>query len=170
MLVGSAASAIHGVHLQPGDVDVLAHTAADVSLIAAVLPLDRQAAAGPAIPQTFVSSQSRPVLRFGDGAWTLARWLIDGTKVEVAHIAGDDGLLEETKGSAIWRHRQWVTWHGHQLPIVPLEVQLATMLRRDQTRRSRATAAHLQKRGHDRSLLTRALSDQGIDSSVIAIS
>lgn len=164
MLVGSAASAVHGVDLQPGDVDILAHTAADVFEVAAVLPAAEAAATDRETdPQTFLSSRSQPVITFGE--WTLGRWLVDGEKVEVAHIAGDDGLLQETGGSEIWRHRQWMPWQGYQLPIVPLEVQLATMLSRGLTVRSRAAVARLRERGHDRALLAKALSDKALDSS-----
>lgn len=165
MLVGSAASAVHGVDLQPGDVDLLAHTAADVFELAAVLPPAEAVADQLKIdPKTFLSTKSQSVVTFGEGAWTFGRWLLDGTKVEVAHIAGDDGLLHETSGREIWRNRQWIAWRGIQLPIVPLEVQLATMLSRDLTNRSEAAKARLRERGYDADLLIKAHTDQGVAS------
>jgi hypothetical protein len=165
MLVGSAASAVHGVDVQPGDVDLLAHTPADVFELAAVLPPAQGVADQSEIdPRTFLSTRSRSVVTFGDGAWTFGRWLLNGARVEVAHITGDDGLLRETSGREIWRHRQWMAWRGIQLPIVPLEVQLATMLSRDQTNRSQAARTRLQERGYDPDLLLKALAAQGIAS------
>jgi hypothetical protein len=166
MLVGSAASAVHGVGLQPGDIDVLARSAADVSTLASVLPPAEAGASDPHLdPETFLSTAHEPVATFEDGTWTFGRWLLEGVRVEVAHIAADDGRLHETTGSAVWRHRQTAAWRGIRLPIVPLEVQLATMLGRGLTDRARAAAARLHERGHDPGLLRRALEDQGVDLS-----
>lgn len=65
------------VCLQPGDVDLLTHTAADVCELSAVLPPAEAVAAQLEIdPRTFLSSQTQPVIIFGEGAWTFGRWLL----------------------------------------------------------------------------------------------
>ncbi len=166
MLVGGAASAVHGVGLKPGDVDVSARTVADVVELASVLPpVDAVTGDSELDPETFLSTERRPLLSFDGGTWTFGRWVLAGEKVEIAHIAADHSRLHETVGGEVWRHRQWCAWRAIQLPIVPLEVQLATMLRRGLTDRGRAAAARLRERGHDPDLLRRALEDQDVDAS-----
>ncbi|MGI8416802.1 MAG: hypothetical protein ACR2P2_11485 [Nakamurella sp.] len=165
MLVGSGASAVHGVELSPGDIDVLARTANDVTKLAAVLPsLELPSLELPGQqdldPQTFRSSTERPLLTFG--GWTFGRWFLDEGTVEVAHIAGVHRGLTEN-GGEVWRHRRLVRWRGNLLPIVPLEIQLATMLSRQLDDRSQASAECLRHNGYDAALLRLALRDRGID-------
>lgn len=165
MLVGSAASAVHGVELSPSDIDVLARTANDVTKLAAVLP--SLAIPGQDVdPHTFLSTTERPVVTFG-GGWTFGRWFLDGATVEVAHIAGVHGRLTETSGSEVWRQRRLVRWRGNLLPLVPLEVQLATMLGRELDQRSRATAECLRRNGYNEAMLQRAMRDRGIDQASV---
>ncbi|MDQ2846327.1 MAG: hypothetical protein M3Y77_08245, partial [Actinomycetota bacterium] len=135
MLVGSAASAVHGVELSPGDIDVLARTPNDVVKLVAVLPSLDMPGQLDVDPQTFVSTTEQPVITFG--GWTFGRWFLDGETVELAHIAGVHRGLTENGGD-VWRLRRLVRWRGNLLPIVPLEVQLATMLSRKLDERSRA--------------------------------
>jgi hypothetical protein len=47
-------------------------------------------------------------------------------------------MLAETFGTAVWLRRRVVSWRGTRIAIVPLEVQIATMLVRDQQERLRA--------------------------------
>lgn len=160
MLVGSAASAVHGVELSPGDIDVLARTANDVVKLAAVLPSLDMPGQLDVDPQTFVSTTEQPVITFG--GWTFGRWFLDGDTVELAHIAGVYGRLTES-GGEVWGQRRLVRWRGNLLPIVPLEVQLATMLGRGLDECSQAAAECLRRNGYDERLLHRAVRDRGID-------
>ncbi|MDQ2739011.1 MAG: hypothetical protein M3Y35_10465, partial [Actinomycetota bacterium] len=70
-------------------------------------------------------------------------------------------------GGDVWRLRRLVRWRGNLLPIVPLEVQLATMLSRKLDERSRATAKCLHRNGYDEALLQRAMLDRGIDPASV---
>ncbi len=166
MLVGSAASAVHGVDLSPGDIDVLARTPKDVTTLAAVLPSRDLPVRGDLDPQTFLSTKDEPVVRFG-GGWTFGRWFLDGETVEAAHIAGVHGRLTETSGREVWRHRRLIRWRGRLLPIVPLEVQLVTMVSRELDERVRAAAECLRHNGYDEHLVRRAARDRGLDPASV---
>lgn len=108
MLVGSAASAVHGVPLVPNDVDISARAGDDVAALAKVLTPVASTEGPDLDPRTFLSTPSQPVVTFGDDTWTFGRWLMGGTKVEIASIASGGGQLLETTGADIWNHRQFV--------------------------------------------------------------
>lgn len=75
------------------------------------------------------------MLVFGDqDRWTFGRWLVCDIQVELAHIdrPGVGPLLLETAGDAVWSSERVLSWRGIEIPIVPLEVQIATMLTRGQ--------------------------------------
>jgi hypothetical protein len=147
LLVGSAATALHGVAIDPGDIDVSVATPEDVARAAKLLP-----------------TTGEPTLCFDDSSsrWTLGRWLVDGVKVELVHI--DDPatthLVIETRGLLVWRERAVVEWRGHRIPLVPIEVQLATMIARQQETRIEATVAAVGLHSFDVSLLRRAIADR----------
>jgi hypothetical protein len=147
LLVGSAATALHGVAIDPGDIDVSVATPEDVARAAKLLP-----------------TTGEPTLCFDDSStrWTFGRWMVDGVKVELAHI--DDPaavhLVIETRGPLVWRERSVVEWRGHRIPLVPIEIQLATMIARKQQARIEATVAAVGLHSLDVSLLRRAIADR----------
>jgi hypothetical protein len=167
MLVGSSATAVRGVPLAPGDLDVLVRAPHDVTAVAAVMPSieDREVNADPA---TFLSTKARPVLEFANGTWFLGRWHLNDVEVEVAHIRSsrqEQDRLLETSGEAVWHRCESVEVLGMRIPIVPLEVQMATMLARGQHDRlshvmQAGAASHL-----NGELLRAALHDQGFDDA-----
>lgn len=162
MLVGSAATALRGAAVEPGDLDLLARTPAGVHSAAAVLPSGREISATKD-PGEWFSSAAEPVLTFGDTVrWTVGRWMMAGTKVELAHIDHPDAsdLLIETFGGLIWRERSVLEWRGMLVPLVPLEVQLATMIVREQLERLQTALAAVDSRTIDVARLRRALSDR----------
>jgi len=124
----------------PNDIDISVRRAADVSKLATVLKPAEPPDDPVLDPRTFLSTTEQPVITFANDTWTLGRWLIGGTKVEVAHILSDDDLVVETSGAAVWRYRQSVDWRDRNVPIMPLEVQLATMLIRELPARVHAAA------------------------------
>lgn len=163
MLVGSAATAVRGVDLVPGDLDALVRAALDVESIAAVMPSSDDDD-GNADPASFLSSTARPVLRFANGRWALGRWHLGGVEVEVAHIhsAGRErDRLIETAGDRIWRKRESVDLLGSRIPIVPLEVQIATMVVRAQDERLLRVMRVVAETGLRQDLLREALRDRG---------
>lgn len=68
MLVGSAATALRGVELDPGDLDVLVRRSQDVARVAALMPT-RSHDDGELDPGKFVSSKTRPTITFDSRSW-----------------------------------------------------------------------------------------------------
>jgi hypothetical protein len=161
MLIGSAATAVHGVTISPGDVDILIHPDTPDTLMCNELEgLDGFAARSVSSGDlaTFSSTHDRPLLATADGSWLFGRWTIYGCQVEVARIREpvDAGLLVETVGLAVWDCREVVAWHGQPVPVVPLEVQLATIVSRGLDQRARAVRSRLAEIGYKSELLDRA--------------
>ncbi len=162
ILVGSAATRPHEVDLEPGDVDVLVHPATTDQAMAELgrRLIEHTAADTPSQDlETFLSTPGQPLVQSDDGSWLFGRWIIDGCKVEVARIRVDldPGLIVETMGEAIWEHRQTLVWRSERIPVVPLEVQLATCMARNLTERSAAIRDRLVARGCDQRLLSRVM-------------
>lgn len=151
----------------PGDVDVLVHpdTHRDDMLQCATSLVEHTAEGPPSDdPDLFSSSSARPLIALSDGAWLFGRWMVAGCKLELARIRTTVAppVVLETMGTAVWDTRQHVPWHGLSIPVVPLEVQLATIMSRAQVDRERAVRARLTERGLDSALLSRAMADRGV--------
>ena len=167
MLVGSAATRVQGVAVDPGDVDVLVHPdTSDDDLSAVAGSLAPFAAAEPVSqdPGSFLSTVDQPLVATADGTWLFGRWIVEGCKLEVARIRADLGpaVVVETMGTAVWATCRTVPWQGHELPVVPLEVQLATIISRGLDERARAVRARFEVSGPDEALLAQAMVDRGV--------
>ncbi len=165
MVVGSAATRLHGACVEPNDVDILVHPDTfDDTLFRLADAFSDHAADGPALQDLgrFMSTQNQPLL--GDGGWLFGRWIIDGCKLEIARIrepVGPSDLLE-THGLAVWGVRRVIQWRARSLPVVPLEVQFATILCRAQFDRERSVRKVLTARGYDHELLEQAMVARGL--------
>ena len=145
MLVGSAATALRGAAITPGDIDITVGSPAEVALAATFLPTPEvhapQGDAGP----SWMSTVASPTLQFDRPGerWTFGLWVIDGFKVELAHIdsPGTAALWLETRSLRTWELRETLHCNGHPIPTVPIEPQLVTMMSRRQGDRLRATLA-----------------------------
>ncbi|MFC9688697.1 hypothetical protein ACFTSF_09160 [Kribbella sp. NPDC056951] len=147
LLLGSAATTLHGVPLTPADLDIAVRTPADVHRAAAVMPT----------PGTITEFSH-------DGeSWTLGRWSIAGVKVELAFIDAPAvaDLLLEARSLAVWPERVTLHCDGRPIPTVPIEVQLATMVAREQAERIEATLGAIG--ALNLPLLRRALADRQAD-------
>lgn len=166
MLVGSAGCAVRGVAVVPGDIDILAATAQDVTTLAAAMAPFVAASSPADDPGSFLSTSERPCGEWPgvDEFWRLGRWVVAGTKVEVAYIwlAQQEGALAETYGDRVSGASEVVEWHGFSVPIVPLEVQYVTLLSRSSQSRLDLVEAYLRDRGFDAALIEQSMSDQGI--------
>ncbi|GAB2596755.1 nucleotidyltransferase family protein [Kribbella endophytica] len=164
MLVGSAATALHGVEIVPGDIDIAVLEAGDVARAAAVLPTPDGPLVESQDPADWVSTAAEPALRFEHAGerWTFGKWMIDGVKVELAHIDAPAvaARMMETRALLVWHERETLNSHGQPVPTVPVEVQLATMVARQQDARIHATIAAIDTASVDVTLLRRALSDR----------
>lgn len=171
MLVGSAASAFQGVDIEPADVEVLVRTPTGAAILAG--HLHEFAAPTPTgrDPRTFLSSHAEPLLAYvADGAtWTVGRWPMEGVHVEIAHLAVPDAAaLVETRGTRVWDVRRDATVGSLTVPVVPLEVQLATaFVREDKVRRAALAQALAQRGSHD-GLLAEALRGRGFTPASVA--
>jgi hypothetical protein len=165
MLLGSAATALRGAAIVPGDIDIALLAADDVARAATVLPT-------PDAPEPvesdelseWISTAAEPTLQFGHRGeqWTFGRWIIGGIKVELAHIDAPTvaALMIETRARLVWHVREILTCHGQPIPTVPIEVQLATMIARQQDARIDATIAAIDTTQLNVPLLHRAISDK----------
>lgn len=167
MLVGSAATRVQGALVDPADVDVLVHPETSDSDLDAITAAFAPYAATHTVsqdPDHFLSTPDQPLAATPDGTWLFGRWMIAGCKLEVARIRVDldATTIIETLGTGVWDTRRMVPWKGHRVPVVPLEVQLATMLSRGLDQRASAVRAHLDADGVDEALLAQAMNDRGI--------
>ncbi|MGC4940703.1 hypothetical protein [Kribbella sp. DT2] len=173
MLVGSAATALHGVGVVPGDIDIAVRDAVDVERAAAVLPTPEGPLGEVDDPADWVSTAVEPVLRFEHAGerWTFGKWMIGGVKVELAHIDAPDvaGLMLETRSPLVWLEREAVDCRGQRVPTVPIEVQLATMVARQQDARLQATIADLDSAAVNGTLLRRAISDRRVEAPALKV-
>jgi hypothetical protein len=165
MLVGSAATALHGVAIVPGDLDIAVLEAADVARAATVLPTpDGPLAERSGDPVDWVSTVAEPTLQFDHAGeqWTFGTWMIRGVKVELAHIHAPAAaaLMMETRAPLVWRERVILSCLGQPVPTVPVEVQLATMIARQQDARIQATVAAIDSTSVNLALLRRAIADR----------
>ncbi|TCO45749.1 hypothetical protein EV646_108372 [Kribbella antiqua] len=66
----------------------------------------------------------------------------------------------ETRAPLVWHERETLHCHGQLIPTVPIEVQLATMIARQQDARIDATIAAIDTTRLNVGLLRRAISDK----------
>lgn len=167
MVVGSAAAAVRGVDVIPRDVDILLPSgspeSAKIRLAQALRPWTAAASPGPGLDM-MLSTTEHPWQYSTDGSWLFGRWTIDGSRLEVAGISGSVGpnVLWETQGDAVCGTRQVVTWQGRALPVVPLEVFLATLLVRNRPDQVTTVIRRLIERGYCIELIERACQDRGV--------
>jgi hypothetical protein len=171
MLVGSAASAVQGVAVEPGDVNLLVHPESsddEMQSIAAALRPFATTGAVSQDPDFFLSTVEQPLVETPDASWLFGRWRIEGCKLEVARIRSDvpATVIIETLGTAVWDTRLVVPWRDHLVPVVPLEVELATTMLRGLHGRADAIQAQLAVTGLNHSLLAQAMADRGLSSEL----
>jgi hypothetical protein len=168
-VLGSVATALQGCSVTPRDIDILAVEPAGVfrfvELMAAYTPARCENLKS---HDDWHSSQAEPVSEGPDDYgfyWYFTRWVIDGVKVEVAHIVGPEGQKTSEEGAGIWEagpeiwpHIHKVPFREYQVPVVPLEIQLETSLQRGLDQRVAEIQSVLRREGYDEALVKRALS------------
>lgn len=167
-LAGSTATALQGCAVLPHDIDLLLRERSGVDALVALMqkyaPRVCDAVAG---SEDWVSSTAKPTMDELDAEgfrWYWGRWLIQGFKVEGAHIRASDGAQGAEpgiweNGPEIWTLQRRVRFKGHRIRVPPLEVQLATCARRGLTDRVEAITRVLIRDGANPELLKRSLSD-----------
>lgn len=172
MLVGSAATALRGVAIEPNDLDIAVSSVPDVAL-AAELMTSPGIEKSHDLEATWFSTAAAPTLSFGNPGerWTFGRCLIDDFQVEIAYIdsPGTAALYLENRSPLSWNDREVLLCRGQAVPTVPIEPQLATMLARRQADRIEATLAAIDLGSVDRPRLRRALEDKRLEVPDLAI-
>lgn len=84
MLLGSAATALRGAEIEPGDVDIATNSAVDVTRAATLLPTPDSRDTSDCASD-WISTTTEPTLALGDAdeRWTFGRWIIHGVKVSM---------------------------------------------------------------------------------------
>jgi len=170
-VIGSAATALQGCAVVPQDIDLLAVHPEGVHRFVGLME--------PFTPERWEHSPDHAGWRSSRDwhvsvgpdeygfVWHFARWVVEGVKVEIAHIAAPEGFPTADKGagiweagSEIWSHVRSVRWGDHVVPVVPLEIQLETCMRRGLEERAAAIVAVLRRGGYDAQLIRKALREE----------
>ncbi|MEV0234821.1 hypothetical protein [Nonomuraea sp. NPDC050786] len=140
---GTSAALLQGVRLPAGDIDLLVARREHVDTFAAALssfPCLYPASWLPASSQYFT------------------RYEINGVQLEISTVewpVDADGM--ECVGPGPWRHYVVVTCGSHRVPVVRLELRLATELLRDRPDRYEPLLDHMGAHGFDSDLLRTAM-------------
>ena len=147
---GTSAALLQGVQLPVGDVDLLMARREDVDTVAAALSSFPCLYATSWLPQ---SSQY------------FARYEVNQVHLEISTVEQEtdsDGM--ECIGRGPWEHYVLVTCGSHRVPVVRLELRLATELLRDRPDRYDPLLDHLAAQGFDPDLLDRAMTARGLSA------
>ncbi|TXK80677.1 hypothetical protein [Paenibacillus sp. N3.4] len=89
----------------------------------------------------------------------------DGTENVVKAIASKVPSTDEHLGrwKVIWEHARYVYFYGYNIPVVPLEIQLESNIRRNRQDRREAIITALKTIGYNKKLLNKALSKTNIE-------
>jgi len=170
-IIGSAATALQGCAVTPRDIDLLAaHPGAVHRFVGLMEPYTPERCEHSSDHADWHSSKDRPMSVGPDEYglfWHFARWVVEGTKVEIAHIAAPEGFPTSKNGAGIWEagpeiwpHIRHVRSGDHVLPVVPLEIQLGTCMRRGLEERAAEIVAVLRRDGYDIDLIRQALREE----------
>ena len=174
-VIGSVASALQGCRVSPRDLDLLAIRPEEVARFAELMwAYTPKHVEHPTDHADWLSSQETPLSIGPDDygfVWHFGRWLVDGVKVEMAHIAPPEGMPMSADGAGIWEagpeiwpHIRMVPFGGRRVPVVPLEIQLETSLSRGLEDRTAAIIAVLREGGYDRKLVEMALNREHMEA------
>ncbi|MEV4163770.1 hypothetical protein [Nonomuraea dietziae] len=147
---GTSAALLQGVHLPAGDVDLLAARREDVDTVAAALS---------SFPCLYAASWLPETSQY------FARYEVSGVVVEISTVEQEvdsDGM--ECAGRGPWQHYVLITCGSYRVPVVRLELRLATELLRDRPDRYEPLLGHMATQGFDADLLDRAMAARGLSA------
>ncbi|EJW12340.1 hypothetical protein A33M_2160 [Rhodovulum sp. PH10] len=149
-LIGTAAGLLRGVPLVPGDVDLLVTERSHVDTFARALASHRCLT-----PPTWMESAGQYYAAFD----------VDGVEVEASTVEWpSDSPYLETIGSGPWTHFSEIAVGNERVPVVAIELRLATELRRGRNDRADVIVRWMRDHGCDLHLLNSAMDAQGIDT------
>lgn len=176
IVVGSASSVLQGAVMQPNDLDIYTRHQTGVEQFASLLePFQlRERCDLPHHDANWLSSKEDPYYTqtFASGfTWIKGRWKLNSFPVEVVHISDPAGIPDSDQGEGIWEGGKYIwdqaryaAFHGYRIPLVPLEIQLESNLRRKRQDRVEAILDALRTRGFDAALLQKAVSKANYDT------
>lgn len=170
IVVGSVGSVLQGARMAPNDLDIYVHDSDDVARITSLLSrFNRKTKSELSyFDPEWLSSDEEPLFTqsFPSGfTWTKAKWKLEGFPVEVVQISNSAGIPDSESGEGIWEGGKYIWKTANKVdfapftvPVVPLEIQLESNVRRDRQDRMDAIVDALLTNGYDKELLSRALS------------
>lgn len=173
-IIGSVATVLQGCEIIPNDIDILVAEPSGVHHISNLM-LDFLApfCEYPPGHEKWLSSKELPISADSPDAskftWVFARWKINEFKVEVAHITPPNGYYEANNnwiweaGAMIWPHVRKIPFHGYDVPVIPLEIQLETCLSRKFDARIDQIITIFKQKGYNEDLLEKALSKENLE-------
>lgn len=170
IIVGSVGSVLQHAKMTPNDLDIYVRNIDDVAQIASILSgynLKSKSELSYFDPE-WSSSDEEPFFTqsFSSGfTWTKGKWKIENFQVEVVQISNSAGIPDSDTGegiweggSYIWELRKYIKFENYLVPVVPLEIQLESNIRRNRHDRVDAILNALKTNGYDKELLEKALS------------
>ncbi|NUP01882.1 MAG: hypothetical protein HOW59_28565 [Nonomuraea sp.] len=140
---GTSAAVLQGVPLPAGDIDILLAGRNDVDTFAAALS---------SFPCLYATSW------LPESSQYFTRFEVNGVELELSTVERQtDSDALECVGIGPWRHYVLISCGSHRVPVVGLELRLATELLRDRADRYDPLLAHLGRHGFDAELLRRAM-------------
>ena len=154
-LAGSAASALHGLAIEPGDLDLL--TDGETAYRIAARLNDRVL-----LPMAWRKTEHY-ANHFG-------RFALGGVEIEVMgdmELRGRGCILHLHPPSLVWERLRPTTLLGHRLRLIPLEAQLVANLVLGKDERVRRIAAHLRGCSYDGDLLRGIMAEGDLSSAIV---
>lgn len=171
IIVGSVGSVLQKARIEPNDLDIYVRNREDVIEMAQLLKeFNRKGNLDPSKGGTeWFSSSDEPYMTqtFASGfTWTKGKWIIQDFPVEVVQISNSAGIPDSDSGDGIWEggksiwdNVRYVEFGKYEVPVVPLEIQLESNMRRQRQDRIDAILDALIVNGYDKELLIKAVSD-----------
>jgi hypothetical protein len=169
-IIGSVATYLQKCRIKPKDLDILVKEPKSVYFISELLKEFQDEKSIESFleesnEELWFSSKTKLVDESVDQIgfkWVFARYLIDNTRVEIAHITAPPDFKMWTEGiweagPSIWPHIKKIPYIGAEIPVVPLEIQLETCLGRGLNDRVDLIISTLKKQGYDEKLMKEAL-------------
>ncbi|MBN6057273.1 hypothetical protein JYK22_35445, partial [Nonomuraea sp. RK-328] len=145
---GTGAALLQGVQLPVGDVDLLVARREDVDTFAEALS---------SFPCLYAASWLPETSQY------FARYEVNGAHLEISTVEQEtDSDAMECIGRGPWQHYVLIPCGSHSVPVVRLELRLATELLRDRPDRYEPLLDHMAAQGFDPDLLDRAMTARGL--------
>lgn len=170
IVVGSVGSVLQGADMTPNDLDLYVRELDDLIQLTKLLePYSLRSRCELAYyDHEWLSSIEEPYFTqsFPSGfTWSKGKWNINHFSVEVVQISDSAGIPDSISGDGIWEGGKhiWslaknINYENHIIPVVPLEIQLESNIRRNRQDRVNSIINALIRNGYDKELLSIALS------------